>query len=323
MDPAAIRSTTSASPSDAGAAHGKLRLLCFAGLTLVLVLGFAGPLSSLAAYAYATELHSHILLVPFVSVYLLQLRRKELSSERSSSPAFAAPLLLVAAVLLLIPQPADWRDALSLRIVSFVVFVAGICFLCFGKAWVKSAAFPLAFLVFLVPVPGPLLAAAENVLTAGSVAAAESFFKLAGTPVYRDGQTLQLPGLVLEVARECSGIRSTLVLFITSLVATQLILKSPWRRALLVAAIIPLGIFRNGFRILVIGLLCVQRGPQMIDSVIHRKGGPLFFAISLIPLFLLAWWLRRGESKILQQNKSRPTGRGVISADPTPGTSGA
>jgi len=48
--------------------------------------------------------------------------------------------------------------------------------------------------------------------------------------------------------------------------------------------------------VLVIGMLCVRIGPAMIHSVIHRRGGPLFFALSLIPLFLLIWWLRRGET---------------------------
>ena len=105
-----------------------------------------------------------------------------------------------------------------------------------------------------------------------------------------------LPGMIIEVAQECSDIRSSLVLFITSLVAAYLFLHSPWRRLVLVAFVIPLGILRNGVRIVVIGLLCVHYGPQMIHSVIHRKGGPFFFALSLIPLFLLLWWLRRGEA---------------------------
>jgi len=75
-----------------------------------------------------------------------------------------------------------------------------------------------------------------------------------------------------------------------------MLLTSTWRRAVLVAFVIPLGIVRNGFRILVIGLLCVHIGPHMIDSVIHHRGGPIFFALSLIPLFLLLIWLRRSES---------------------------
>jgi exosortase/archaeosortase family protein len=104
-----------------------------------------------------------------------------------------------------------------------------------------------------------------------------------------------LPGIVLEVAQECSGIRSSWVLFITSLLASNLFLKRPWRRIVLVAFVIPLAIVRNGFRILVIGLLCVHVGPHMADSFIHRQGGPLFFVLSLGPLFLLLVWLRRQE----------------------------
>ena len=55
-------------------------------------------------------------------------------------------------------------------------------------------------------------------------------------------------------------------------------LRATWRRALLVAAVIPLGLLRNALRILVISLLCVHIGPHMINSVIHRRGGPFFFA---------------------------------------------
>ena len=73
---------------------------------------------------------------------------------------------------------------------------------------------------------------------------------------------------------------------------------------MLVAAVIPLGILRNGLRILFIGLLCVHVGPEMIHSVFHRRGGPPFFVLSLIPLFVLLWWLRRGEI-IRNQGRAR------------------
>ncbi len=64
-------------------------------------------------------------------------------------------------------------------------------------------------------------------------------------------------------------------------------------RLVLVLFVFPLAIVRNSIRILTIGLLCVHIGPHMIDSYIHRSGGPIFFALSLIPLFLLLLWLRR------------------------------
>jgi exosortase/archaeosortase family protein len=123
------------------------------------------------------------------------------------------------------------------------------------------------------------------------------YFAIAGTPLVRQGTIFELPGIVLEVAQECSGIRSSWVLFITSVLAANLFLESPWRRFVLVAFVVPLGILRNGFRVFVIGMLCVHIGPHMVDSVIHRQGGPFFFALSLVPLFFLLWWLRRGERR--------------------------
>jgi exosortase/archaeosortase family protein len=61
--------------------------------------------------------------------------------------------------------------------------------------------------------------------------------------------------------------------------------------------VIPLAILRNGFRIFVIGELCVHVSHDMINSWIHRKGGPVFFVLSLIPFFLLLAWLRKSEFK--------------------------
>ncbi len=133
-----------------------------------------------------------------------------------------------------------------------------------------------------------------------SADAAALYFTVAGTSFVRHGTVFELPGIVLQVDQACSGIHSSWALFITSILASHLFLRSPWRRIALVAFVIPLGVLRNGFRILVIGLLCMHVGPHMIDSIIHRRGGPLFFALSLVPLFLLLSWLRRQEQRVDQ-----------------------
>ena len=87
------------------------------------------------------------------------------------------------------------------------------------------------------------------------------------------------------------------ILVASSILAANLFLNTTWRRLALIAIIIPLGILRNEFRILVIGLLCVHVGPQMIHSLIHRRGGPLFFVLSLVPLLLFLWLLRKGDEQ--------------------------
>jgi exosortase len=161
----------------------------------------------------------------------------------------------------------------------------------------RAAAFPLAYLIFMVPLPEPMADALEQASSVASAEMANLFFHLSGMPFLRAGQIFQLPNITLEVAQQCSGIRSSLVLIITSILAANLFLKTTWRRFALVAIVIPLGILRNGFRILVIGLLCVHVGPQMINSLIHRRGGPLFFVLSLVPLLLVLWLLRKGDEQ--------------------------
>jgi exosortase C (VPDSG-CTERM-specific) len=282
----------------------QLRPWAYAGFIASLALAFYKPLYGLAIHAGTSDIHSHVLLIPLVSAYLIYLRRCELPKTYASSgvPALVAALLgitvlLVAGTLLKAGPPISRNDYLTLTTFSFLSFVVAGAFLFFGSRWIAAASFPLAFLAFMLPVPDGLLHALERASQMASSEAAAVFFTLTGTPVLRDGFIFQLPGISIEVAQECSGIRSSWVLFITTLAAGYLFLKSNWRRAVLVAFVIPLAVVRNGFRIWVIGILCVQLGPEMIDSFVHHHGGPLFFALSLIPLFLLLWGLRSRETK--------------------------
>lgn len=276
------------------------------------------PLYSLMVHSAKTELNSHILLVPFISAYLIFIRRKQLPAKYSTSPLLAigslgAGVAALAAAwgLRAFNRPLSDNDFLALMALSFFFLLTACGFVFLGRKWMVAAAFPVAFLIFIVPLPDRVVEWLETVFKLASADAAHLFFIFSGTPVLRDGTVFQLPGIVFEVARECSGIRSTWMLFITSLLASHLFLRTPWRRTVLVLLVIPLAILRNGFRILVIGFLCVHVGPQMIHSPVHRQGGPLFFALSLLPLFLLLWWLRSREPG------ARNAGRSLVRAPAT------
>jgi exosortase C (VPDSG-CTERM-specific) len=164
-----------------------------------------------------------------------------------------------------------------------------------GGTLMRALAFPFCLLVFMIPFPVFLREGIEGGLQHGSAVVADWMFVLSGTPFWRQGMDFHLPGMNLEVAPECSGIHSTLVLFITGLVAAQMILRQPWKRIVLCLAVIPLALLRNGFRVFVIGQLCIHIGPKMIDSPIHRHGGPFFFVLSLVPFFLLLYFLKKSE----------------------------
>jgi exosortase/archaeosortase family protein len=96
------------------------------------------------------------------------------------------------------------------------------------------------------------------------------FISLTGTPIFRIGLTFVLPGRSITVAEECSGLHSSFVLIITSLVAGYLLLRRPWSRAVFVLATIPFGIARNAFRILTIAWLTVNVDPD--SSMVHCTG---------------------------------------------------
>jgi exosortase C (VPDSG-CTERM-specific) len=279
---------------------GSGRLIRFFVFAALLTAAFGRPLASLAIYAASTDLHSHTVLIPFISAYLIFIRRKLLPRDYVFAPGWTAFLIIAGVGALLagagvLNLPSSQNDSLSFMAISFVALLAAGGFLFLGRKWMAATAFPFAFLIFMVPLPDGIVNWLETVSKLASAEAAALLFTITGTPMLRDANVFQLPGITIEVAQECSGIRSSWVLFITSILASYLFLNAPWRRIVLVVVVFPLAILRNGFRILVIGVLCVQFGPQMIHSIIHHRGGPLFFALSLIPLFLILWWLRRGE----------------------------
>jgi exosortase C (VPDSG-CTERM-specific) len=280
------------------------RLTAFAALAALLILCFGPQLCQLAGCAWHSELYSHILLVPFITAYLISLNRRNLALDSERAWRWALiPLVLGACPLAAYwwaarsgwkPEPDDY---LALMTLSFLLLLLAAGFLCLGLQTLRRVAFPAAFLIFMVPFPVMVRQGIESFFQQGSVDAAQLLFSLSGMPALRDGTGFHLPGMTLEVAPQCSGIHSSLVLFITSWLAGYLFLKSPWRRAALPLAVIPLALARNGLRVVTIGQLCVHVSPDMIDSAIHHHGGPLFFVLSLMPLFLLLYLLRRPESR--------------------------
>ena len=272
---------------------------CFA---VVLLAAFAQPLLALIKYAATSDLHSYALLVPFVSAYLLYVRRDQLPKNYASDVPLTVTFLVAGLAVFAFTHSLNLAGrALSVnsRIVlltfSFLCCLAAGGSFFLGRPWMRAAAFPLGFLIFMVPMPDAMADALETASKYASAEVANLLFHLSGTPFLRAGLIFQLPNITIEVAQACSGIRSSWVLLITSILASNLFLNTTWRRFALVVFVIPLAILRNGFRILVIGLLCVNVGPQMINSIIHRRGGPVFFALSLIPLIVVLWLLRKGE----------------------------
>jgi len=296
--------------------------------TVALCVSFCVPLYGLVRFAAAHEMFSHILLIPVISLYLLWFKREEVrrvvtgqatasrdaqwidgnpgadcrSRLRERWPGFVGLALGTAVLafygmLRLDGAKMAGNDALAATTFAFLCFLVAGGFLFLGQAVMRQFAFPVVFLIFMVPIPTVVLDGLEIFFQYASAEAASLTLSCTRVPVLREGLVFVLPGITIQVAQECSGIRSSLVLFITSLLAGHLFLRCAWKKVGLALFVIPLGIARNCLRICTIALLCVHVDPNMINSPLHKRGGPVFFALSLVPFFALLLWLRRSERK--------------------------
>ncbi len=258
-------------------------------------------LRDVARYALSRNLYSHVLIVPLIYLALVYRKRKEPVPRKEPSPALSLSFLVISlSALLLSHIPAfgiTATDALSLRVFAFVTLVFAAVTLSLGRAGLARFCFPLFFLFFMVPMPEFVEKWFEACLQEGTAAVLPSLFFISGTPFIKDGMAFAIPGLTIEVTRECSGIRSSLVLLITGVLMGHVLLRAPWRKAIVAGMFYPIGILRNAFRILTVSLLSIHVDPSIIHGPLHRSGGPLFFGLSLIPFFLVLWWLVRTEDR--------------------------
>jgi exosortase len=174
----------------------------------------------------------------------------------------------------------------------------------YGPHASKAALFPLLFLLLFVPAPSGLLDRIIVMLQGGSTEITQALFWVIGFPAFREGYQFSLPGVTIEVARECSSIRSGTALFITGLLASYAFIRSPWRRACLVALTPPIAMFTNGVRIVILSWLTVKVDRGYLYGNLHHEGGALFSLISVVALVIaiivlsedkLSW--RRGRSQ--------------------------
>ena len=274
----------------------------FAFAVVVLSLAFSKSLYGLLQLALNTDFHSHIILVPVVCVYFAWIKKDALPAASNPRKALAiAPGFAAAAFLVYYWTAGNFEaaeDALALTTLAYALLIITAALFLYGPSILKKQHFSLWFLIFLVPMP---LIVQDWVNTFFQYASAELSYQMVKSvniPIFRPHPlTFELSTIQIHVAPSCSGIRSSLVLLITSIVAGELFLQSKLKRWLLVFFIIPLAVVRNGFRIFTISYLCVHVGPHMIDHWIHHKGGPFFFGLSLIPFFVLLCWLWKKEPK--------------------------
>jgi exosortase len=198
-----------------------------------------------------------------------------------SPPAIGISMLVVGVMLYVVGSlGAD----IFLTRESFVLVVAGtVCFLV-GPAATRVMVAPFVFTLVAIPLPALVLTSVTLPLQLMASRIAEMTLMLAGTPVIRDGNLLRLPSVTLEVAEACSGLRSLCSLGAMAVLLAWATELSWTKRAVIVAAAVPIAVLMNGLRVALTGLACDVWGPAAARDPWHTSTGWLTFAASLVLL---------------------------------------
>jgi exosortase len=290
-----IRPALSTMSSAPAIVHSRFaRLLA---LSLLWAVAFRAPLGALASLALHDEDYSYIMLVPAISMVLLFFERRHIFTLPQYFPALGLPLMLAGFLCYFASNlPSAKPGSLSLAVLAVVLLWHAGFVLCCGPGTFKKAAFPLLILFCLVPPPAFLLLKVIEGLQHGSAEVSYLLFRLAGVPVLKTGVSFLLPGAVVEVAPQCSSIRSSCCLMLMGMVAGHVILHSTSRKVVLALCLVPTMIFKNAARIVTISLLGVYVDPGFFVGTFHHQySGVTFSALAIVLLLPVIWLLQKSE----------------------------
>jgi exosortase len=222
--------------------------------------------------------YSHGFIVLPIALWLAWRQRHRLRSAvlRPSG----AGLAIVAASLLLYVFGIVGAELFVTRI-SLLGVVAGSIVYCFGWTHLRIVAFPVAFLLFMIPPPTIVFGDVALALQLLASRLGEGMLRTAGVAVLRDGNVLTLGNVTLQVTEACSGIHSMMSLVTIGVLFGYLCDLNTGRRTLLTLAAIPLAIVLNGLRIAAAGVAASQFGPQAAEGPMHLASGWLIFVAGL------------------------------------------
>ena len=280
---------TTLTPATPSGATGEPRGLVPPGADIValgmLLLGFAalyGPTYlSLAQNVWSTDEQGHGPIILALSLYLLYAKRHELAAlPAAPAPGVGVPLLMFGLVLCALGRS---QFIMFFEASSQIVVLAALVLIFLGRRALRLVWFPLVFMLFMVPLPGSLVASITAPLkSAVSAVAADLLYRL-GYPVARAGVMLSVGPYQLLVADACAGLTSMFTLEALGLLYMNLMNYTHVRRNIALAVlIIPISFAANIVRVMILVLVTYHLGDAAGRGFIHGFAGMVLFMTGLL-----------------------------------------
>jgi len=260
---------------------------------IVAAFAFAyGPIVPLLLDTWSYPDFSHGIIVPFVSIYLVWIRRAELEALPVKPSYAAGVLVMLAAMLILLLGRTG--SVVIVQQASILVMIPGIVLLLLGTGYLRALALPLAYLVLMVPILTPLLEALYWPLQLITAKLSGLMLTAIGVPVYQSSQFLELPNIILEVAEACSGAQFLISVLAIAIPLAVIVLKRRRQKIALMGLAVLITIFSNALRVALIGWFAYTYNKKVaIHGPYHILTGYFVFMVGFVFLFLSTWALVR------------------------------
>jgi exosortase len=228
--------------------------------------------------------YSHgFFIVPLALYFAWERRDKVLAA--ALRPSLLGLVIVAAGLLLLVAGLLG--SELFLSRVSILFAITGVVLFLFGWPTLRVLAFPIAFLLLMIPLPALIFNQIAFPLQLLASQVGERSIDALNIPILREGNVLVLANARLEVAEACSGIRSLVSLFTLGLVFGYFVDHRVWVRSVIALSAIPVAILANGLRVASAGVAAHNYGTAGVEGLFHEFSGWVVFVVAFLMMFAL------------------------------------
>jgi exosortase D (VPLPA-CTERM-specific) len=254
---------------------------------LLLLSIYYSSLTWLVLKDWTRDAYSYAYLIPFVVLYIIWDKRKDLASL-PSAPSWKG-LIPITFGLMLFWLGELGGEYLTLYL-SLWFLLVGLCLLHLGWQKLKTIAFAFFFILTMFPFPNFIYTKLTLKLRLISSQLGVAMINLYGMPVHQEGNIIDLGFTQLQVVEACSGLHSLISLVVLGLFVVYFFKAQFWKRAILLISTVPLAILTNSLRITVTAILYEVFDARVAEGFFHGFSGWLIFMFC-IPILLVEMWL--------------------------------
>jgi exosortase B len=254
----------------------------------------------LANTIWASDSNGHGPIILAVSVWLLWRKKDELLAlPRQPATVMASVLLLLAVLMYVVGRS---QTVWTLEIAAQNLAVVSLLLLFFGWQGVRTAWFPLLFLIFMIPWPGDWIDAVTGPLKAAVSSVAATLLYALGYPVGRSGVILTVGPYQLLVADACAGLNSLFTLEALGLLYLNLMnYTSALRNIMLAILIVPISFAANVTRVIILVLVTYHFGDEAGQGFVHGFAGMVLFMVALVLILFTDTLLGMAFKKVFRR----------------------